>query len=48
MKSNIGRWKIPFLEISREKQIFWHSPEEESYPVGHGIQRWDVTGRPCK
>ena len=40
--------RIPFLEISREKQILWHSPAERTYPVGHGIQRLDVAGPPCK
>ena len=39
---------IPFLELSREKQILWHSPAEKTYPVGHGIQRLDVVGWPCK
>jgi hypothetical protein len=38
--------KVPFLEISRDKRITWQSPGEMTIPLGHGIQRLDVEGRP--
>jgi hypothetical protein len=36
--------KIPFLELSRQKEILWHSPSQPALPLGHGIQRLDVAG----
>ena len=41
--------KVPFLEVSREKKIVWHSGAgEPPFPMGHGVQRLDVTGRASK
>lgn len=37
--------KVPFLEVSRDKRIVWQSgPGSPPFPMGHGIQRLDVTG----
>jgi hypothetical protein len=40
--------KVPFLEISRDKQIAWQSPSAIAVPLGHGIQRLDLVGTPQK
>ena len=41
--------KVPFLEVSREKKIVWQSGAgEPPFPMGHGVQRLDVTGRARK
>jgi len=36
--------KAAFLEISRTKEVVWHSPLDASFPLGHGIQRMDAGG----
>jgi hypothetical protein len=33
--------KVPVFEINREKHIVWQCPEP--LPLGHGVQRLDVT-----
>jgi hypothetical protein len=38
--------KVPFIEISPNKQIVWHSPSHMSFALGHGVQRLDVEGDP--
>jgi len=41
--------KIPFLEVTRDKRVVWHSgPGDPPFPMGHGIQRLDVAGQPDK
>ncbi|MBI5386453.1 MAG: hypothetical protein HZA90_17415 [Verrucomicrobia bacterium] len=41
--------KVPFLEVSRDKKVVWQSgPGNPPFPMGHGIQRCDVSGRPLK
>lgn len=41
--------KIPFFEVNRQKQIVWRSPSSgPAIPLGHGIQRLDVTEPPAK
>ncbi len=41
--------KVAFLEVSRDKQIVWHSGVgEPSFPLGHGVQRLDVAGPACR
>lgn len=44
---NVGG-KVPFLEISPDKRIVWRSPSAMNVPLGHGIQRLDVEGKPTK
>jgi len=37
--------RIPFLEISRDKRVIWNSgPGSSLIPLGHGVQRLDVSG----
>ena len=43
-----ARGKIPFLEISPDKQVVWRSPNAMNVPLGHGIQRLDIEGKPRK
>ncbi len=38
--------KVPFIEVSPEKQILWQSAVNMSFPLGHGVQRLDVEGEP--
>ena len=38
--------KVPFLEISPDKQITWQSPHTMIVPLGHGVQRVVVEGSP--
>jgi hypothetical protein len=41
--------KVPFLEVSRAKKVVWQSgPGQPPFPLGHGVQRLDVTGRADK
>ncbi len=40
--------KVPFLELSRKKEVVWQSPATLAAPIGHGIQRVDVQGPPRK
>ena len=39
---------VPFLEVSPERQVVWHSPASMAIPMGHGVHRLDVGGRPRK
>jgi hypothetical protein len=40
--------KVPFFELSRQKEIVWRSPGTLAAPLGHGIQRLDINGPPRK
>ena len=40
--------KIPFLEIAPDKRVVWRSPSAMNVPLGHGIQRLDIEGKPRK
>ena len=40
--------KVPFMEISRNKEIVWHSSPDSTFPLGHGIHRLDIPGQPRK
>ena len=40
--------RVPFFELSRDKQVVWRSPGVMDVPLGHGIQRLDVEGRVWK
>ena len=40
--------KIPLFEISPNKRVVWQSPSAMAIPLGHGIQRLDVEGKPRK
>jgi hypothetical protein len=40
--------KIPLFEISPNKRVVWQSPSDMDIPLGHGIQRLDVEGKPRK
>jgi hypothetical protein len=40
--------KVPFLEISPDKRVVWRSPSGMSIPLGHGVQRLDIEGKPRK
>jgi hypothetical protein len=36
--------KVPFFELSRDKQLVWQTPTTVAVPLGHGIQRLDMPG----
>jgi len=40
--------RVPFLEISPDKRVVWQSLNGMDIPLGHGVQRLDVEGRPRK
>jgi hypothetical protein len=40
--------KVSFLELSPDKRVIWRSPSAMTIPLGHGIHRVDVEGRPRK